>query len=90
MFNLTKDNFYFRKKNFYQSPQDAFMKESRNLAKIEKIIKKKKYFYNYFNKSKLLNYLEDFKKSKNNGFVIWQYISLNSFINNFNKFILNN
>ncbi len=90
MFNLTKDNFYFRKKNFYQSPQDAFMKESRNLAKIEKIIKRKNYCDKYFNKSKLLNYLEDFKKSKNNGFVIWQYISLNSFINNFNKFILNN
>ena len=66
------------------------MKESRNLAKIEKIIKRKNYCDKYFNKSKLLNYLEDFKKSKNNGFVIWQYISLNSFINNFNKFILNN
>ena len=77
MFNLTKDNFYFRKKNFYQSPQDAFMKESRNLAKIEKIIKRKNYCDKYFNKSKLLNYLEDLKKSKNNGFVIWQYISLN-------------
>ena len=90
MFNLTKDDFYFRKKNFYQSPQDAFMKEPRNLMKIEKIIKGKNYCDKYFNKNKLLNYLEDFKKSKNNGFVIWQYISLNSLIDNFNKFILNN
>ena len=57
-----------------------------NLLKINKIIKNKNYCDKYFNKINLLKYLDEFNKSKNNGFVVWQYISLNSFINSFNKF----
>tara|TARA_B100000123_G_scaffold225839_1_gene174637 strand:+ start:76 stop:276 length:201 start_codon:yes stop_codon:yes gene_type:complete len=66
------------------------MKETKNMKKIVKIINKKNYCDRYFNKKVLALYLKDFRKSKNNGFVIWQYISLNSFVNNFNKFISSN
>ena len=40
MFNLTKDNFYFRKK-FLPVTTRCFYERTRNLAKIEKIIKRK-------------------------------------------------
>ena len=62
------------------------MKETKNMEKIIKIINKKNYCDRYFNKKVLALYLKDFRKSKNNGFVIWQYI-FKFFVNNFNKFI---
>ena len=79
MYSLTKDNFLFSKKNFNQSPQNDFMKETKNMEKLLKLLTKKNYCDKYFNKKVLALYLKDFRKSKNNGFVIWQYISLNSF-----------
>ena len=57
------------------------MLDSLNLKKIEQIINKKNMCDIYFNKKYLKNYFNDFKIFKNNGFVIWQYLSLNSFIN---------
>ena len=86
LYNLTKDKFYFNEKKFKQAPQTEFMMNKINLLKINKIIKNKNYCDKYFNKINLLKYLDEFNKSKNNGFVVWQYISLNSFINSFNKF----
>ena len=47
------------------------MKETKNMEKIIKIINKKNYCDRYFNKKVLALYLKDFRKSKNNGFVIW-------------------
>ena len=60
--------------------------EPLNLKKIEQIINKKNMCDIYFHKKYLNNYFNDFKMFKNNGFVIWQYLSLNSFINYFNNF----
>ena len=85
MYKMTKDNFYFNKKNFKQAPQSEYMLDKQNIKKISKIIGEKNYCDKYFKKKNLLKYFEDFKKSKNNGFVIWQYISLNSFIKIFNN-----
>ena len=85
LYNMTKDNFYFNEKNFKQAPQAEYMLDRNNIKTINKIINKKNYCDRYFNKKNLLKYFIDFKKSKNNGFIIWQYISLNSFINIFNK-----
>ncbi len=86
LFKLTKDKFYFNEKRFKQAPQTEFMLDSLNLKKIEQIINKKNMCDIYFNKKYLKNYFHDFKMFKNNGFVIWQYLSLNSFINYFNNF----
>lgn len=85
LFNITKDKFYFMEKNFKQAPQTEYMLDKKNITEINKIINKKNYCDKYFNKKNLLKYFEEFKKFKNNGFIIWQYISLNSFINSFNK-----
>ena len=86
MYNLTKDKFYFKEKRFKQAPQTEYMQDNKNFKTIKKIIYKKNYCDKYFNKKILIEYLRDFENSKNNGFVIWQYISLNSFLNYFNKF----
>ena len=86
LYNLTKDKFYFKEKRFKQAPQTEYMQDNKNFKTIKKIIYKKNYCDKYFNKKILIEYLRDFENSKNNGFVIWQYISLNSFLNYFNKF----
>ena len=86
LYKLTKDKFYFNEKRFKQAPQTEYMQDNINLKIIKKIITKKNYCDKYFNKKILVNYFKEFQKSKNNGFVIWQYISLNSFLNYFNKF----
>ena len=86
LYNLTKDKFYFNQKRFKQAPQTEYMLDNKNLSKIKRIIKRKNYCDKYFNKKILIKYFEGFKNSKNNGFVIWQYLSLNSFFNYFNKF----
>ena len=86
LYKLTKDKFYFNEKRYKQAPQTEFMLNSVNLKRIKEIIYKKNICDQYFDKKKLKSYFEEFKMFKNNGFVIWQYLSLNSFINYFNKF----
>lgn len=85
LYNMTKDKFYFTEKNFKQAPQTEFMLDKSNINKISKIIYKKNYCDRYFNKINLIKYFKEFKNLKNNGFIVWQYISLNSFINSFKK-----
>ena len=86
LYEFTKDKFYFNEKKFKQAPQTEYMLTLNNLSKIKKIIKQKNNCDKYFNKKLLKKYFEDFKILNNNGFVIWQYLSLNSFLNYFNKF----
>ena len=86
LYNLTKDKFYFNEKRFKQAPQTEFIQDDKNLKVIKKMISKKNYCDRYFNKKILMKYFREFECSKNNGFVIWQYISLNAFFNYFNKF----
>ena len=86
LYNLTNDKFYFNQKRFKQAPQTEYMQDNTNFKLIKKIISKKNYCDKYFNKNILKSYFNEFQKSKNNGFVIWQYISLNFFLNYFNKF----
>ncbi len=86
LYNLTNDKFYFNEKRFKQAPQTEYMQDNQNFKLIKKIISKKNYCDKYFNKKVLKNYFNEFQNLKNNGFVIWQYISLNSFLNYFNKF----
>lgn len=86
LYEFTKDKFYFNEKKFKQAPQTEYMLTLNNLSKIKKIINKKNNCDKYFNKKLLKKYFEDFKILNNNGFVIWQYLSLNSFLNYFNKF----
>ena len=87
MYKFTKKSFYFDKKLYEQSPQSDFLLEKKNLKKIKKILDKRNYCDRYFVKKNLKKYLRDFINKKNNGFIIWQYLSLNSFLNSFkNKF----
>ena len=83
LYSITKNKFYFSKKNYLQTPQEKFLKDRLILSKIEIIIKKNNYCDKYFYKKNIFKYLDDFKNNKNNGFIIWQYISLNSFCNSF-------
>lgn len=83
LYKLTKDKYYFNDKRFKQAPQTEFMLSKSNIKKIEKIINKKNYCDKYFNKKHITKYFQEFLLKKNNGFIIWQYLSLNSFINNF-------
>lgn len=85
LFKLTKNKHYFRKKIYKQAPQSEFMLDKVNFLKIKKILNKKNYCDQFFLKKNILQYLYEFKRKKNNGFVIWQYLSLNSFLNNFKK-----
>lgn len=85
LFKLTKNDFYFRKKIYKQAPQSEFMLEKNNFLKINKILNKNNYCDKFFIKKNVLKYLYEFKCKKNNGFLIWQYLSLNSFLNNFKK-----
>jgi asparagine synthase (glutamine-hydrolysing) len=83
MYKFTKDNFYYQKKMYEQAPQSIFMLNKVNYTKIKRILKKKNICDKYFYKKNLIEYFKDFKLQKNNGFLIWQYLSLNSFINSF-------
>ena len=83
MYKFTKDNFYYQKKMYEQAPQSTFMLNKVNYTKIKRILKKKNICDKYFYKKNLIEYFKDFKLQKNNGFLIWQYLSLNSFINSF-------
>ena len=85
LFSITKDQYYFLEKNFKQSPQEEYMRDIKILNKINKIINKKNSCDKFFNKKKLLHFFYEFKNNGNTGFLIWQYISLNSFMNNFKK-----
>ena len=85
LFSITKDQYYFLEKNFKQSPQEEYMRDIKILNRINKIINKKNSCDKFFNKKKLLHYFYEFKNNGNTGFLIWQYISLNSFMNNFKK-----
>jgi asparagine synthase (glutamine-hydrolysing) len=85
LFKLTKNNYYFRKKIYKQAPQSEFMSDKDNFLKIKNILHKKNYCDKFFIKKNVLQYLYEFKRKKNNGFIIWQYLSLNSFLNKFKK-----
>ncbi len=85
LFKLTKNKYYLRKKIYKQEPQSEFMLDNENFLKIRKILNKKNYCDQFFLKKNILQYLYEFKRKKNNGFIIWQYLSLNSFLNNFKK-----
>ena len=85
LYSITKNNDYFIKKNYKQSPQEEYLRDKKIFSKIKEIIGKKNYCDKYFNKKNLKNYLSKFEKNQNNGFLIWQYISLNSFIKAFKK-----
>lgn len=85
LYDLTKDSFYFNDKLYEQSPQPKFLLEEKNFLKIKKIFKKKNYCDEFFIKKNIIKYLNDFKTKKNSGFLVWQYLSLNSFLNSFKK-----
>tara|TARA_Y100000992_G_scaffold301390_1_gene272178 strand:- start:280 stop:1962 length:1683 start_codon:yes stop_codon:yes gene_type:complete len=85
LYDLTKDNFYFNDKLYEQSPQPKFLLEEKNFLKIKEIFKKKNHCDEFFVKKNIIKYLNDFKIKKNNGFLVWQYLSLNSFLNSFKK-----
>tara|TARA_B100000902_G_scaffold313815_1_gene304359 strand:- start:4939 stop:6618 length:1680 start_codon:yes stop_codon:yes gene_type:complete len=86
MYKFTGNAFYHQKKIYEQAPQSGFMLNKSNYSNISKILKKNNYCDKYFYKKNLIVYFEDFRLKKNNGFLIWQYLSLNSFINSFKKF----
>ena len=86
LFNQTKDKFYFNPKIFKQAPQTEYMLDKYNLNKIEKLIKKDNLCDKFFIKKNFIRYFDDFKIKKNNGFIIWQYLSLNYFLDYFKKF----
>ena len=81
LYKITKDKSYFQKKIYQQAPQSEFMLDRNVFYKITNIINKKNCCDIFFVKKNILNYLSEFKKKKNNGFLIWQYLSLNFFIN---------
>ena len=81
LYKITKDKSYFQKKIYQQAPQSEFMLDRNIFYKITNIINKKNYCDIFFIKKNILKYLSEFKKKKNNGFLIWQYLSLNFFIN---------
>ena len=83
LYRISKDKSYFQKKIYKQAPQSEFMHDRDIFANITKIINKKNFCDIFFVKKNILKYLSEFKKKKNNGFIIWQYLSLNFFINQF-------
>ncbi len=83
MYKFTNDKFYFEKKMYEQAPQSEFMLSKNNYKTIKTILKRNNYCDKFFHKKNLVNYFENFKIKRNNGFLIWQYLSLNSFINCF-------
>ena len=85
MREFTGDDFYNQKKLYEQAPQTNFMLNKSNFSEIKKRLKKSNYCDKYFYKKNLIEYLKDFELKKNNGFLIWQYLSLNSFMNSFKK-----
>ena len=85
MYKFTDNAFYHQKKIYEQAPQSGFMLNKSNYSNISKILKKNNYCDKYFYKKNLIVYFEDFRLKKNNGFLIWQYLSLNSFVNSFKK-----
>lgn len=83
LFKYTKNNFYFREKEYKQMPQKEFLLEEKNYKKISKLIYQDNYCDRFFNKKLLKKYLISLKEDQNSGFVIWQYLSLNAFCNQF-------
>ncbi|MDA9852803.1 asparagine synthase (glutamine-hydrolyzing) [Candidatus Pelagibacter sp.] len=85
LYDFTKNNFYFNDKLYEQSPQPEFLLDKSNFLKTKKIVNKKNYCDKFFIKKNIIKYLNDFKTNKNSGFLIWQYLSLNSFLESFRK-----
>ena len=85
LFKITKDKLYFMPKSFKQSPQIEFLKDHKISKKIEKILNQRNYCDRFFNKKKVVSYYDEFKNNKNNGFIVWQYLTVNSFCESFKK-----
>lgn len=83
LFKHTKNKFYFIEKEYKQMPQKEFLIDKNNLKKISKIIDRHNYCDKFFNKKLLKKYFIDLKTNQNSGLVIWQYLSLNAFCNQF-------
>lgn len=84
-YKLNNEKTYFDKKNYSELPQQEFLRHDKINNNINKIILKNNYCDIFFKKKKLIEYFYEFKKFKNNGFLIWQYLSLNEFCNTFRK-----
>ena len=83
--NLNQNNTYLTKKNYDELPQEKFLKSTKIKNNIKKIIFKKNYCDIFFKKKNFIKYYYDFIDGKNNGFLLWQYLSLNAFCNVFKK-----